>query len=109
MAKLTTQYISSTGMAPTFAAAAAGGDTFANNGNVILYIKNGGTTAITVTVDSIEKCSHGFDHNIEVSIPATSERMIGPFDAARFNNKATGLTSITYSAVATVTVAVLQL
>lgn len=109
MAKLATQQISTTGLAPTYTAASAGGDTFANNGTTMVHVKNGGTAAVTVTIDSIEKCSHGFDHDLVVTVAANGEQLIGPLDASRFNNKATGLVSMTYSGVTTVTVAVLQM
>ena len=109
MALLTVQSISGEGVSPTFRAATASGDTFPNDGRTMLHIKNGGTAAVTVTFDSVEKCNFGFDHDLTVSIPASGERIVGPFDPARFNNKVNGLVSVTYSGVTTVTVSALRM
>ena len=104
MAALAIQNLSIAGLAPTFAAASAGGDTFVNNPPTILRVKNGGAAAITVTVDSVRLCNHGFDHDASVSIPAGAERDLGPFDQERFG----GTASVAYSAVTSVTVAVIK-
>ena len=107
MAQLTVQKISQTGLAPAFAAAAAGGDTFANGGRAILHVKNGGAGSINVTINSVKPCDQGFDHDVVVAVPAAGERIIGPFDPARFNDSS-GNVSVTYSGVTTVTVAALE-
>lgn len=101
MAQLTVQKATLSGLAPTFAAADAAGDTFANDGRTHLHVKNGSAAAVTVTVDSVTACSYGFDHNAEVSVPAGGERIIGPFDQNRFGTTA----AVSYSAVTSVTVA----
>lgn len=108
MALLNTQAISQTGIAPTFVAGSAGGDTFRNNGTNFIHVKNGGASSITVTIDSVEKCNHGFDHNLTVSVAAGAERIIGPFDEKRFNNES-GQVSVSYSGVTSVTVASFRL
>lgn len=108
MAELIVQSISQSGINPTFVAASAGGDTFKNNGKTSLHVKNGSASAITVTVDSIEQCSQGFNHDLTVSIPASEERIIGTFDMRRFNG-ANSQVSVSYSASATVTVAAIQI
>ncbi len=107
MATLTPQEVNLTGLTPTFAAASAGGDDFVNSGKAVLYVKNGGASAVTVTVDSQTTCNYGFDHDAVVSVPASGERVIGPFPKARFND-AYDKVRITYSAVTSVTVAVLE-
>lgn len=104
MAQLAIQKTSLSGLGPTFAAADAAGDTFANDGRTVLHIKNGGAAAITATVDSINPCNYGFDHNAAVSVPAGGERVIGPFNQTRFGVTA----SVAYSAVTSVTVAALS-
>lgn len=101
MAQLTVQKTNLTGLDPTFVAAAAGGDTFENDGQTLFHAKNGSAAAITVTVDSIRPCNYGFDHNAVVSVPAGGERIIGPFDRNRFGTTVT----VTYSAVTSLTVA----
>ncbi len=101
MAQLTVQKISLSGTDPSFAAASAGGDTFANDGNTVLRVKNGGTAAISVTVDAITPCNFGFDHDASVSVPAGGAREIGPFPQNRFGVTA----AVSYSGVTSVTVA----
>lgn len=109
MALLTVQNISTTGLGPTYAAANAGGDTFPNNGRTLLHVKNGGASAVTVTLVSAKTCNQGFQHDLQVSVPAGGERMIGPFPPDRFNNESTGQVSVTYSGVTSVTVAALSI
>lgn len=108
MANLSVQKITQAGVGPTYGAAAAGGDSFPNDGHMLLHVKNGAAASITVTVKSPTVCDQGVSHDLVITIPATSDRMIGPFPSKRFNNK-TGYVDITYSAVATVTVAALQM
>lgn len=105
MAILTVQKPSLAGVAPTYEAADAAGDSFPNNGSTMVHVKNGGAAAITVTIDSAKACSYGFDHNIDVVIAAGAEVMLGPFPQARFNDTAQR-TNLSYSAVTSVTVAV---
>ncbi|MGE5592590.1 MAG: hypothetical protein ACM3X3_02755 [Betaproteobacteria bacterium] len=108
MAVLTIQRLTSAGMTPSFAAADVAGDKFANNGRTLLVVKNGSASPVTVTVNSQRKCDQGFDHDVTVEVPAGSEKWIGPLDPARFNN-ASGQVEVAYSAVASVTVAAVQL
>lgn len=91
----------------TYTAAAAGGDEFLNSGKEFLHVRNGSAAAITVTANSIAKCDQGFDHDKTETVPAGEDRMIGPFATARYNN-ANGRVEVTYSAVTTVTVALLS-
>lgn len=108
MAALTVQEISlTTSLTPSFVSADAGGDTFVNNGRTFLYIKNGGGSPITATVDSLVLCSQGFDHNIDIVVPAGSEEMCGPFNESRFNTVSSA--SISYSDVTSVTIAAIAL
>jgi hypothetical protein len=105
MAQLTVQKTLLTGITPIYNVAAVGGDTFLNNGRTFLNIKNGGGSAITVTIDSKALSNFGTDVDIIVSIPSGSEKIIGEFDPSRFNSDL-GIANIAYSAVASVTVAV---
>lgn len=105
MAELSIQRVSLTGLNPTYAAAAAGGDTFANDGSIMLHVKNGSAGSVTVTVDAITLCNHGFDHDAAPAIPAGEERMIGPFTTKRFGS----VPAVSYSAAASVTVAAIGL
>lgn len=105
MALLTVQQIDLDGLTPAFVAAAAGGDTFANNGRTYVHVVNGGAGASVVTVDSVSNCNQGFDHNAGGSVAAGAEALFGPFPAARFND-VDELVSVTYDVVTSVTVGV---
>lgn len=106
MAALTTQPAVHAGMSPTFTAADAAGDTFAPGDDVVLHVKNGSAAAVTVTIASPTPCSQGSTHPLAVSVPAAGERIIGPFPAGRFAQPSSGRVNVTYSAAASVTVAV---
>lgn len=108
MAVLTVQQIDLDGLTPAFAAAAGGGDSFVNTGKAYLHVKNGGAGSITVTIDSIQGCNQGFDHNAGGAIAAAADGLFGPFPTNRFNN-ASGQATITYTGVTSVTVGVFTL
>ena len=93
------------GAVATYAAAAAGGDTFANDGNTVIHVKNGGASPITVTVDSVQMSNFGTDEDVVVTVANGSDKLIGPFSVARFGRTPT----VTYSAVTTVTVAAISI
>ena len=109
MAAITVQNISLTAsLTPSFAAASSGGDYFANNGKIFLYIKNANVGAPrTVTINSQVNCNYGHDHNIEVTVPASSEELVGFFSTDRFND-VSGRVQITYSSEADLTVAAIS-
>lgn len=99
MATLSVQQVVQSGLGPTYAAAAAGGDKVPPGENVWLHVKNTGGGAITVTVDSKTPSNYGTDADLSVSVPATNgERLIGPVPAQRFAGT-DGLADITYSGV----------
>lgn len=108
MAVLTVQDVTAAGLTPTYVAASAGGDSFVNDGRTVLHVKNGDTVAHTVTIVSAKTCNQGFQHNIQVTVGAGSDKMIGPFPTDRFNNDS-GQVSVTYDGVTSVTVAALQI
>lgn len=107
MALLTVQKLALTGITPVYNAAGSGGDTFLNNGRTYLHIKNGSGASITVTIDSKALSNYGTDVDIVVSIAASSEKVIGLFDPVRFSSNL-GIANVTYSAVTTVTTAVIS-
>lgn len=107
MANLATQAVSTSGTTITYAAASAGGDTCEASGDVELRVKTGATGA-TVTVASPTPCSQGGTHPLSIVVAANAEVAIGPLPAQRFANPTTGLVNITYSQVATVTVAAVR-
>jgi hypothetical protein len=106
LATLTTQVVPHAGLAPTFAAATSGGDKAATGTGVAFAVKNGGGSSITITfavpqtVDSLAVTSR------TVSVAAGAESYIPLPDL--YKNSSDGLAHITYSAVTTVTVAVLR-
>lgn len=107
MATLNVYRVDLDGGKPAFVAASAGGDNFVNSGKAFLIVKNGGTEAVTVTINSQTPCNYGFDHDIQVSVGAADESWIGPFPKARFNDQNANV-QITYSGVTSVTVAVVE-
>ena len=109
MAELTVQSASQSGLNPTYAAAASGGDTVDNDGKTVLHVKNGDSSELTVTiasqVTSPEPGTTATD--VAVAIPAGEERIIGPFQASGFNDASDEL-SISYDAVTSVTIAAIS-
>src|SRR5689334_14270500 len=108
MAVLARQSIVRTGLTPALAAAAAGGDSFLNEGKTYFRVANGhATVARTVTIAS--QLSAGAipqgaaSANVAVVVPALGEKLIGPFDPAAFND-ANGRVVVTYSTEADLTV-----
>jgi len=108
MAALAVQTMTTAGLSVSYVAADSTGDSFVNNGKTFIHVKNGGGSSIDVTVNSVTPCDQGFDHNAIVAVPASGEKMIGPFLQTRFNS-CDGKTSVTYSAVTSVTVAAVSL
>lgn len=107
MADLTIQKAGVSGVAPAFAAATVGGDTFSNDGSCQLHVKNGSAGSINVTVTSPNKCNQGFTHDVVQAVAAGETRVFGPFQPGRFNG-ANGKVTVTCSAVASVTLAVVD-
>lgn len=111
MALLATQSITSAGLTPTTTAASVGGDTVApvslSDDRTILYVNNGSASAITVTIADPGKTPAGNAGTAPAISVAATTAMYIPIAPGSIN-PATGLVSITYSAVATVTVAALR-
>lgn len=106
MANLSVQRAVLTGLAPNFVAASVGGDSVPPAGAAALIVKNGGASAITVTVATPGKTEFGLDQpDLTISVPAGGERFIGPL-TNRLVDPDTGGIQVTYSAVTSVTVAV---
>lgn len=110
MATLASQKITRAGMAPTYAAAAVGGDRFTPDSNTFLHVKNGSGGAITVTIAATKVPLPNMTiANDVVSVPAGGERMIGPFPYDTFVAvDGSGLADITYSGVTSLTIAAVQ-
>ena len=112
MALLTTQDITTAGVAVTLAAATAGGDTMIATARTFLFVKNAGsqmTVTISAAVASVNVAGAGDIPvtNIAVVVPATTgERMI---PIPPLTHSAGGLASITYSSPTSVTVAAVRI
>ncbi len=105
MATLTTQQIVNTGLTPSFASAAGGGDRFTPGDTTFIEVVNGSGGSITVTVDSKVNSNYGTDVNLAVAVGAGARARIGPLPAQRFA-ASDGLGDITYSGVTSLTVGV---
>jgi hypothetical protein len=111
MALLALQSITSAGLTATTVAAAGGGDTIqpasAADDRCTLYVNNGGGSPITVTVADPGKTPAGNAGTAPAVSVAAGTAMYIPIPTGAIN-PATGLASITYSGVTTVTVAALR-
>ncbi|MGL5709969.1 MAG: hypothetical protein ACRCW9_03895 [Cetobacterium sp.] len=102
------QSMLNTGTVVTTESANADGNYFNNDGHTYLQVTNGGGSSINVTIASPVNCSQGSTHPIVVAVGAGVTKYIGGFDKTRFNDPVTGRVNVTYSAVTTVTVAVVS-
>ena len=109
MATLTLQDIirTGTGLEPTYAACGAGGDEFVNEAGYFIHIKNGAGAPQTVTIATPVTTDGLAVADVAIAIPAGEERMIGPFATATFND-GDDKVQLTYSAVVTLTIAILN-
>jgi hypothetical protein len=83
-------------------AAAGGGDSFANDGRTVLYIKNAAGSPMTLTIDA--QSVDGVPLvDPTVVVGAGAEKIVGPF-LPRFFNDANGRVKLTYSSATSVTV-----
>jgi hypothetical protein len=113
MATLSVESITESGVNATYNSAAGGGDQFANNGEVILHIKNSDASSHTVTVTA-QQTSHTIGNvgsvtksSASVAVPASGERFLGPFPTYAFNDSS-GMAQITYTSATGMTVAVIK-
>lgn len=110
---LTVQPLVPAGFWPTFAAAAAAGNMFDNTDPrpTFLHVRNGSASPMTVTIPSTLVRDGLTLASRVVTIPATTDRLIGPI-LGEIHNQLSGVdigrTYVDYSAVTTVTVAVLR-
>jgi len=87
MATLSAQTIVVTGLAPSFAAVAAGGDEFPNDGNTYVEIINSsGANSYTITFTTPATFEGVAVDNPTVTIGTSARKKIGPFPIRAFNN-----------------------
>lgn len=108
MAAINAQVVTRSGLAPSYAAASAGGDYFQNSGSEVLHVKNGSGSSVTVTIITQATVDGMAVTDRTVAVPAGADRMIGPFPAGTYND-GDGRVQITYSATTSVTVGVIKI
>lgn len=107
MTLLIAQPAAATGTDATYTAAAAGGDTIAPAAGLVLHVKNGDAAAKTVTLVRPGTQYGQANPDIAVVIAASPGNQFIRVPP-EFADPATGLVNVTYSAVTSVTVALLQ-
>lgn len=104
MALLVTQLIALPSTLPTFQAAAGGGDTVQAGNDTFLVVKNGSGAPITVTLVVPGNDEFGTAKpDVAISVVNATERYI-PLRALGLQDLTTGLVSVTYSGVTSLTV-----
>lgn len=106
MAALAPQKSSASGLVVTYAAAGGSGDTFPYSKRRALRVKNASGGSINVTIVAQRACEQGVLHDKVVAVGAGVEKNIGPI-TDHFKDDG-GVVHVTYSAVTTVTVAVVE-
>ncbi|MFC8124657.1 hypothetical protein [Streptomyces sp. NPDC057302] len=108
MAILNAQKVVIGGLQPTYAAAAGGGDQAPVGEKLLLIVRNGDATSKTVTLATPGTVGDLAVADAVQAIPASGTAMFA-LKASAFRDPVTGRAAITYSAVTSVTVAVVQL
>ncbi|WP_327378012.1 hypothetical protein OG393_31045 [Streptomyces sp. NBC_01216] len=109
MATLTVQTIPAGGLSPVYSAAAGGGDQLKPGKTTFLHVVNGDASPITVTVATPGTVGGLAIADRAVPVGASDEQMI-PIPADLYGDPAdSGLASVSYSAVTSVTVAALRI
>lgn len=104
MAALSTQDVVATGLAASYSAVAGGGDTFTNDGNVMLHVKNAGASPCTVTIACSGTYKGAAITNQAVAVANGAEKFIKPYAPDITGNTA----ALSYSYTTSVTIAVLR-
>ncbi len=108
MTALAVQQSLNTGFTPTFSAANADGHSIVNDKDFLLAIRNAGVET-TVTIATPGTIGGLAIAEVTVVVPATTgEKWAGPFRGDIFN-QASGAVYVTFSSVASVTVAAVKL
>lgn len=106
MANIAAQQVPVTGLTPAFVAAAAGGDSASPDDRTHLRVKNGSAASVNVTL-VVPGSTYGQPNpDVVIAVPAGGDVSVALPPA--LVDPATGLVGWTYSAVASVTVAVVR-
>lgn len=109
MATLAIQSLGYSGTAPTYGAAAGGGDKADPSGDrTFVHVKNGGGSSINVTITSYGTGPRGAASADRVIAVANGTDKMIPLYADLNTNPSDGLASVAYSAVTSVTVAAIR-
>lgn len=108
---LTTQVISKNGIVPSYVTATlTDGNKFTNTGKEFIHVINGSGSSINVTMPTPAQVA-GLDIEDKViAIGAGVDTMIGPFEPGYYNQSGAdkGKTYVEFSAITSVTVAILR-
>jgi hypothetical protein len=104
MAQLTALQNSLPGVTLPFVAANAGGDTLAPDDRTALLVKNGSGSSITVTFVTPNTVSGLAIADVVLTVAAGATALSPTLTSALFGDPTSGLVTINYSAVTTVTV-----
>lgn len=108
-ATLAAQIISRSGIVPVFTAADPDGDRVLPSSRMFVFVRNASAATVTVTPSpTFVNVLGGASLPIPVSVPAGSERMVGPFPAEFYRNSE-GLLDVAMSATEDVAMAVLEI
>lgn len=114
MADFTVETLAEDVLAATYNTADAGGDSFTNDGRTFIHVKNGDASGITVTVTAQRTSGAVEDMGVLAksdatgAVAANGDAFFGPFPVRAFNDGA-GKAAIGYSAVTSVTVAIIRM
>lgn len=109
MANIAPQKATLSGLNATFTAASAGGDVLPPLGAAVFVVKNGDASSKTVTVATPGYTEFGVAQpDLTVTVPAGETRYIGPLTPRLTDPTSKGI-NVSYSAVTSVTVAVIAL
>lgn len=105
MAVLAVQQIVKEGAAEAaLVAAAAGGDSFFNDGKTFFKMLNGDVSPVVITIVAPKLSRLGASQNVDVTVPASGEYVAGPFPVSAFNTDGANEVEVTYPSVTSLTV-----
>jgi hypothetical protein len=107
-AVLVPQQVTRQGLTPVFSTVTSEGVSVANDGRMVLEVKNTSASSVNVTVQTPGSIDGLAIADLVVAVPATNgDKIIGPFQPGIYNQP-DGTIYVDFSAVASVTVAALR-